>query len=196
MEDHTIWRTMRAAVGIRYRSTCPGLAEIIPFRYIPAGYRKWHTIGKGHSRNGVPTRRKDRSVGSRYTQPVAKIVQLFKILYHFFANDSQLYRSLKAASMTDQTSAKSALEECISHIADWMFSNILKLNMDKTEFITFGTRQQLDKISLNEITYVKKRYQYPQVRNLGVHLDQNLTMKLHVSHVINPHICTYGKFAP
>ena len=98
--------------------------------------------------------------------------------------------------MTDQTSAKSALEECISHIADWMFSNRLKLNMDKTEFITFGTRQQLDKISLNEITYVKKRYQYPQVRNLGVHLDQNLTMKLHVSHVINPHICTYGKFAP
>ena len=122
---------------------------------------------------------------SRYTQPVAKIVHLLKILYHFFADDSQLYRSFKAASITDQTSAKSALEECISHIADWMFSNRLKLNMDKTEFITFGTRQQLDKISLNEITVCEETIPVsPQIRNLGVHLDQELKMKQHVSQVV------------
>ena len=78
---------------------------------------------------------------SRYTQPVAKIIRLFQILYHFFADDSQIYKLFSTASKVDQHNAKTALEQCIERIAQWMFSNRLKFNMDKTEFITFGTRQ-------------------------------------------------------
>ncbi len=122
---------------------------------------------------------------SRYTQPVAKLVQLFHILYHFFADDSQIYKSFPTASNASQQSAKTALEQCIASIAQWMLSNRLKLNMDKTEFITFGTRQQLDKLCFDEINVCGDTIRAsPNVRNLGVHLDQELKMKTHVSHVI------------
>ena len=121
---------------------------------------------------------------SRYTQPVANIIQLFNILYHFFADDSKLYKSFRTTSQRDQTSAKTALEQYIASIAEWMFSNRLKLNMDKTEFITFGTRQQLDKLCFDSITVCNSTIQASSnVRNLGAHLDQELKMKDHVSHV-------------
>ena len=122
---------------------------------------------------------------SRYTQPIAQIVHSFNTLYHFFADDSQLYKSFQAISNAIQQSAKMALEQCIASIAQWMFANRLKLNMDKTEFITFGTRQQLDKVCFEAIDVCNNTIQAsPVVRNLGVHLDQELKMKAHVSHVV------------
>ena len=39
---------------------------------------------------------------SRYIKAVAHIIQLFCILYHFFADDSQLYRSFKTSTTQDQ----------------------------------------------------------------------------------------------
>ena len=44
------------------------------------------------------------------------------------------------------------LEGCISDIRLWMANNMLKLNDEKTEFIIFGTCQQLAKISDINIT--------------------------------------------
>ena len=40
-----------------------------------------------------------------------------------------------------QHSAKMALEQSIGGVTEWMFANRLKLNMDKTDYIPFGTRQ-------------------------------------------------------
>ena len=39
------------------------------------------------------------------------------------------------------------LDGCISDMRSWMANNMLKLNNEKTEFIIFGTCQQLAKIS-------------------------------------------------
>ena len=112
-------------------------------------------------------------------------MHLFNILYHFFADDSQLYKSFPTTSSDDQQNAKTALERCIASISQWMFSNRLKLNMDKTEFITFGTRQQLSKLCFNEINVCDETIKAsPNVRNLGAHLDQELKMKKHVSQVV------------
>ena len=122
---------------------------------------------------------------SRYTQPVARIIQLFRILYHFFADDSQIYKSFSTISNKDQHHAKTALEQCIASISQWMHSNRLKLNMDKTEFIAFGTRQQLNKLCFNEINVCGETIRaVPTVRNLGVYLDQELKMKDHVSQIV------------
>ena len=38
------------------------------------------------------------------------------------------------------------VEKSISKIHIWMSQKLLKLNRDKTEFIMFGTRQQLTKV--------------------------------------------------
>ena len=46
------------------------------------------------------------------------------------ADDSQLYRSYPTGSH-DQQTAKSALEQRIARVAQWMFSNRSKLNMKK-----------------------------------------------------------------
>ena len=93
---------------------------------------------------------------SRYTQPVSRIIQLLTILYHFFADDTQLYKSFKPSSIEQQTAAINSIELCIKRVSEWMFTNRLKLNMDKTEFTIFGTHQQLSKVCCDSIS-VKKR---------------------------------------
>ena len=63
-----------------------------------------------------------------------------------------------------------------------MFSNSLRLNTSKTQFIWFGTGQQLSKVDLDSLAS-----QYPQfvfsssVRDLGVTLDQELTFVRHIN---------------
>ena len=57
--------------------------------------------------------------------------------------------------------------------------------MDKTEFIAFGTRQQLNKLCFNEINVCGETIRaVPTVRNLGVYLDQELKMKDHVYQIV------------
>ena len=46
-------------------------------------------------------------------------------------------------SYTISLLATPSCTNCIKRFSVWMFTNRLKLNMDKTEFIIFGTRQQL-----------------------------------------------------
>ena len=122
---------------------------------------------------------------SRYTQPVSRIIQLLAILYHFFADDTQLYKSFKPSSIEQQTAAINSIELCIKRVSEWMFTNRLKLNMDKTEFIIFETRQQLSKVCCDSISVKNETiYSRPVVRNLGVLLDQELKMKYHVFHIL------------
>ena len=65
-----------------------------------------------------------------------------------------------------------------------MMNNKLKLNEEKTEFIAFGTRQQLGHLTVDSITLagnVIKRSL--SVRNLGVMMDPHLDMNVHVAHI-------------
>lgn len=59
---------------------------------------------------------------------------------HAYADDTQLYISVPAASYPY------AIERFVCYVEqvrDWMGSNCLKLNEDKTQVIWLGTRQQL-----------------------------------------------------
>ena len=57
---------------------------------------------------------------------------------HAYADDLQTYVSCNAV---DQSAAVTQVLACIDDIGNWMSSNRLKLNADKTEFIWLGTRQ-------------------------------------------------------
>ena len=48
--------------------------------------------------------------------------------------------------------AVTALQDCILDIKTWMTTDKLKLNDDKTELIVIGSRAQLDKISITELS--------------------------------------------
>jgi hypothetical protein len=62
-----------------------------------------------------------------------------------------------------------------------MKQNKLKMNSSKTEFILFGSRQQLDKCSVTEIDIAGDKIKITKcIRYLGAFLDENLNFKDHV----------------
>ena len=63
-----------------------------------------------------------------------------------------------------------------------MQTNILKLNDEKTEFIMFGTKQQLSKVPSTPITVGDDSINsVNQVHNLGYHMDSELRNNIHIN---------------
>ena len=77
------------------------------------------------------------------------------------------------------------MESTISEVASWMTRNKLKMNESKTEFIVFGTRQQVSKVRQRSINVGGDCIEAKKcVRNLGSMFDTELKMAEHVSHVL------------
>ena len=97
---------------------------------------------------------------------------------HVYADDNQLYISFKPGSKASELEAVTALQDCILDIKTWMTADKLKLNDDKTELIVIGTRAQLDKISISELSIDHVKVSAVcNVRNLGTWFDNHLSMK-------------------
>ena len=118
-----------------------------------------------------------------YTLPLGDLIRKFGYSLHIFADDMQLYLWVTADKVNGSVPQ---IERCLSEIDAWMSANFLKLNSDKTEVLTFGTRQQLKKCTLNSINVagIDVPIQSKPVRNLGVLLDCCMTMSAQVSSVI------------
>ena len=70
----------------------------------------------------------------------------------------------------------------IDSVKSWMSSNRLRLNYDKTQFIWFGTRQQLAKRDIHQLQAVSEALTSDDsVRNLGVLVDSELKFHEHFS---------------
>ena len=114
-----------------------------------------------------------------YTADVERIVKSFGLAVQLYADDTQLYGNslpIAAGDLSVQVLA------AISAVESWMSSNRLRLNADKTQFIWFGTRQQLvkrDMVSLASIS--SSLVSSDPVRDLGVLLDSELTMDAHIN---------------
>ena len=119
-----------------------------------------------------------------YTSPVRDTILKYNLNYHVYADDTQLYITFKS-SQEPADSCITTLEKCIQEIRSWMRQNFLKLNDEKTEFLLFGSRQQLSKVSLPFITIGDSQITpSSQARNLGVILDSTMTLKPHCSRII------------
>ena len=70
-----------------------------------------------------------------YTSPVADIIKKHNLMYHLYADDTQLYVSFKLGSDDLLSSAKFSIEMCVQEINNWMILNGLKLNEEKTELL-------------------------------------------------------------
>ena len=105
------------------------------------------------------------------------------INYHFYTDDTQLYITLSSANFSH---SMQKLKNCLNDIQNFMFTNKLKLNPDKTEFILIGSpqncRQFLPPFPINILGNQVSPAQ--SVRNLRVVFDSNFNFSNHVSKFI------------
>ena len=119
-----------------------------------------------------------------YTTPLKQIILKYGICYHKYADDTQLYLVYDLALPGDRERALSRLTACIQEIRVWMAQWWLKLNEDKTEMVIFVSKHHLKKYGETSITIGESCVNpVRDVRNLGVQMDQHMTMVQQVTAV-------------
>ncbi len=115
-----------------------------------------------------------------YMLPLGNIIRKDNINFNCYADNTQLYLSLK----TNDTSRLSNLEACLKDIKTWMSCSFLLLNLDKTEVIVLGPKHLRNTLSndivmLDDITLASST----TVRNLEVIFDQDLSFDSHIKQI-------------
>ena len=117
----------------------------------------------------------------KYSAPIAKLAQQNGVMYHQYADDTQLYVFCDAKNAEAQ---KSRLEQCIHDIKDWSASNLLKLNDSKTEFLVVGSAYAKSVPDIKSIQVGEVAVEAGEsARNIGMVMDERLTMKEHIHSV-------------
>ena len=113
----------------------------------------------------------------KYTVPVGIIIRIFEIIFHMYADDSQLWKATLPNCYEHQQSTMQQLQNCIKEISCWMDANKLKLNDSKTEFMIIGSKKKTDKVQVKSIEIGESKITPSKcVRNLGVQMDSELSM--------------------
>ena len=120
-----------------------------------------------------------------YTADVAALVESLGFKVHLYVDDTQLY---DFCSSSEAEALAIRVNTAIEAFSRWMSSNRLCLNLDKTEYLWLGTRQQLGK---RDTWNVKRETTLSNISaamvsdtftlNLGVLLDQELSMGDHIT---------------
>ena len=111
--------------------------------------------------------------------PASNIISQHLPSVHGFADDTQIYLSFRPCSIHSEINAVSVIEKCIADVRSWFIGNCLLINDAKTDFLIIGTRQQLEKTSIESIiigdTVIKP---LESVRNLGSWFDAHMWMNV------------------
>ena len=117
-----------------------------------------------------------------YTAPIADIIKKLNLVYHLYADDTQLYISFNTDCSADLDEAKLRVERCVEEIDLWLCKlNLLKLDQDKTELVVISSKFRI----IANLEYVRVRDTRIRLRsnelNLGVIMDNCFCMEQHVS---------------
>ena len=95
-----------------------------------------------------------------------------------FTDDHSINISFKAKDQDHEKCCITSLENCDVSINDWMNQNRLKMNLDTTEFILFGSPKLLPHCSMDNINVCGDQVsKCNKIRLLGIWLDSNLNFK-------------------
>ena len=116
-----------------------------------------------------------------YSQPLSDLICRHECDYHKYADDTQLS---KGAPPDQFQSLLCDIQTFIESLVGWMYSNKLKLNAENTEVLPVASTSRLSSVGRDSVDTDGKRIPFrSSVRNLGVHLDQTLSMQQHISSV-------------
>ena len=71
--------------------------------------------------------------------------------YHCYADDTQIYIVVKPRDNLNDMSMK--FMSCLSETREWMCSNLLKLNQDKTELMIFAPKHRAKELTDIRISF-------------------------------------------
>ena len=113
-----------------------------------------------------------------YTKDLEDTISSFTFNHHMYADDMQL---LAHMSLQDVQYVRSVLKRCILAIQDWCSSRRLQLNLDKTEVIWFGSKNNLMKLQKENIAL--------KIGSVGVLVDNELTMWPYIYKISSAYFC-------
>ena len=101
-----------------------------------------------------------------------------------FADDSN---GRRAFAMTFQFDIlKHAVVKCLDKVVSWSHEHFMKINPDKTEILPLRPPSLNDKVVIRGILYEDQCIRFSeQVKNVGVLLDKNLTMEIHINKIVS-----------
>ena len=139
---------------------------------------------------------------SLYVQPVGDVIRRHGVKFLHYAHDLQLMHTFDL-NLTSLSKAIQCLKDCIMEIREWLTSNYLKVNDQKTDFLPImpvSAKKSINKLSISVggtlIQVVDK------VKNLGVYLDNHMNMSANSSEIVRccyfhiHHIGQINKFLP
>ena len=119
-----------------------------------------------------------------YTAPLSDLRRWHDMEFYLYADDTHLYTTFSCDDSVDLTTTISRIESCLVDITNWMNTNKLKLNTEKTELAILYSRFRLPprlpsiKIGTDIIKPTNK------ARNIGVIFDNTVTMSFHINNIV------------
>ena len=115
-----------------------------------------------------------------YSGPIQDILNAHGISGMVYADDTQVYIMFDPSASTQ---AIASIEACVSDIRAWATSNKLKINDAKTEIVHISSRFRSKTTAPSVQVGTADIKPVEGVRDLGVFIDNQLTMSNHVSNV-------------
>ena len=118
-----------------------------------------------------------------YTSKLFDVIHHHLPTAHCFADDTELYLAFNPSSDAAQDAAITAMENCLQDIRNWMITDRLMINDEKTEFMLIGTKAQLAKVKTITLT-IGESVILPSkepIRNLGAWFDHTFNLNHHIN---------------
>jgi len=116
-----------------------------------------------------------------FLSDISSVMSNHPVKYILYADDVQMFMSSPPLAVTE---AINTMETCVAQLQIWLSSQKLILNPKKSEFIIFSSRHNVQYLTNLSIQIGGHRItSSDSVRDLGVFLDYQLTLSVHVDKI-------------